>query len=272
MPLPRCWAWDGCSIDGPPGSREANASAWRWAGRWFVSRVSCCWMSRSRTSMIRSAQALRGELVELHRRFGSTIVHVTHDQSEALSIGQRLAVVHEGRIMQVDTPGGIYERPMHRFVASFVGSPGMNLVACEVVLGETTLQIRHPGGNEITYPVSVHPQDTVLPLYEPVRLELGIRAEWVIISGEALVGPENPRYPFVVLPTIVRAVEFQGASWLVTLQVDGQTLLARTPPRRVPREGQRVVAHLELSRASWFDPSTGRRLELHCQLSPNAIA
>jgi multiple sugar transport system ATP-binding protein len=216
--------------------------------------------------------ALRGELVELHRRFGSTVVHVTHDQSEALSIGQRLAVVHEGRIMQVDTPGGIYERPAHRFVASFVGSPGMNLVACEVVLGETTLQIRHPGGNEITYPVSVHPQDTVLPLHEPVRLELGIRAEWVIISGEALVDPADSCYPFVVFPTIVRAAEFQGGSWLVTLQVDGQTLLARTPLRRVLREGQRVVAHLELWRVSWFDPSTGRRLELHCQLSPDAIA
>ncbi len=217
--------------------------------------------------------ALRGELVELHRRFGSTVVHVTHDQGEALSIGQRLAVVHEGRIMQVDTPEGIYERPAQRFVASFVGSPGMNLVACGVVLGETTLQIRLPGGGDaITYPRSVHPEDAVLPLHEPVRLELGIRAESVIISGETLVDPEDPRYPFVVLPAIVRSVEFQGGSWLVTLQPDGQTLRARTPPRRVLREGQRVVAHLELWQASWFDPSTGRRVELHCQLSPDAIA
>ena len=217
--------------------------------------------------------ALRGELVKLHRRFGSTVVHVTHDQGEALSIGQRLAVVHEGRIMQVDTPGGIYERPAQRFVASFVGSPGMNLVACEVVLGETTLRIRPPGGGDaITYPRSVHPQDASLPLHEPVRLELGIRPESVIISGETLVDPADCRFPFAVLRALVRAVEFQGGSWLVTLQVDGQTLLARTPPRRVLREGQRVVAYLELWRASWFDPSTGRRLELHCQLSPDAIA
>ena len=105
-----------------------------------------------------------------------------------------------------------------------------------------------------------------------MRLELGIRAESVIISGEALVDPADSRYPFVVLRTIVRGVEFQGGSWLVTLQVDDQTLLSRTPPSRLLREGQRVVAHLELWRASWFDPSTGRRLELHCQLSPDAIA
>ena len=101
--------------------------------------------------------ALRGELVKLHRRFGSTVVHVTHDQSEALSLGQRLAVVHEGRIMQVDTPGGIYERPAHRFVASFVGSPGMNLVACEVVLGETTLQIRPSGRRRCDHLPAVGP-------------------------------------------------------------------------------------------------------------------
>jgi ABC-type sugar transport system ATPase subunit len=217
--------------------------------------------------------ALRGELVELHRRFGSTVVHVTHDQGEALSLGQRLAVVHEGRILQVDTPGGIYERPAQRFVASFVGSPGMNLVACEVVLGETTFQIRPPGsGDAITYPRSVHSQDASFPLHEPVRLELGIRPESVIISGETLVDLNDCRYPFAVLRAIVRGVEFQGGSWLVTLQADGQTLLSRTPWSRLLREGQRVVAHLELWRASWFDPSTGRRLELHCQRSPDAIA
>ncbi len=217
--------------------------------------------------------ALRGELVELHRRFGSTVVHVTHDQSEALSIGQRLAVVHEGCIVQVDTPGGIYERPAHLSVALFVGSPGMSLLPCEVVLGETTLQIRPPGGGDaLTYPRTDYREDGVLPLNEPVRLELGIRTEGVILSGETLVAPERPRYPLVVFPAIVRTVEFQGWLCLVTLQVDGRTFLARTPPRRVLREGQRVVAHLELSRALWFDPSTGRRVELHCQRSPDSIA
>ena len=200
-------------------------------------------------------------------------MHVTHDQSEALNLGQRLAVVLGGRIVQVDTPEGIYERPVHRSVASFVGSPGMNLLACEVVLGETTLQIQLPcGGDAITYPRSVHPQNAGLPLHEPVRLELGIRTESVILSGEALVDPADCLLPVAILPSIVRSVEFQGGSWLVTLQADGQTLLSRTPWSPLLREGQRVVAQLEPWRASWFDPSTGRRLELHCQRSPDAIA
>ena len=88
--------------------------------------------------------ALRGELLALHRRFGSTLVHVTHDQSEALSIGERLAVLHEGRLMQLDSPDKVYEKPAHRFVAAFVGSPGMNLIQVEVVRDETTLRISTP--------------------------------------------------------------------------------------------------------------------------------
>ena len=110
-----------------------------------------------------------------------------------------------------------------------------------------------------------------MPLHERVQLELGIRTEWVGLSDETLVDPESPRTPLVVFPAIVRAVEYQGGSCLVTLQADGQTVLSRTTCRPW-REDQRVVAHLELSRACWFDPSTGRRVELHCQLSPDAIA
>ena len=104
------------------------------------------------------------------------------------------------------------------------------------------------------------------------RLELGVRPERVIVSGETLVDPTDSRYPLLVLPAIVRGVEFQGNSTLVTLQIGDQTLLSRISPFRGLREDQRVVAHLELSHASWFDPSTGRRLELHCQPAPDAIA
>ena len=217
--------------------------------------------------------ALRGELVELHRRLGLTLVHVTHDQSEALSIGQRLAVVHEGRIMQVDTPGEVYDRPARQFVASFVGSPGMNLIECEVVLKETTIQIRSAGGGEtFSHSRSVHPGDAALPLHEHLSLLLGIRTESVKLTDGSLVDPQKRGIPLVVLPAIVRGVEYQGWLFLVTLQVDGQRLLAWTPSRRGLQEGQRVNARLDLSQAVWFDPSTGQRLELHCQPSADAIA
>jgi ABC-type sugar transport system ATPase subunit len=216
--------------------------------------------------------ALRGELLQLHRRFGSTLVHVTHDQSEALSVGQRLAVVHEGRIMQVGTPEEIYDHPAQGFVASFVGSPGMNLIACEVVLTETTLQIRSPGGGDTVACLRhFHPGGTPLPLHEPLRLLLGFRSESVTLAGEAIV-PMVPQDPHFAFPAIIRSVEYQGWLCLSTLQVDGQPLLAWTPSNRVLREGQQVVARVDLSHSLWFDPSTGRRLELHCQYSTDAIA
>ena len=90
----------------------------------------------------------------------------------------------------------------------------------------------------------------------------------MIISGEKLVDPADSRHPFLLLPAIVRRVEFQGHFLLVTLQIDGRILLSLAPAFRKLREDQRVVAHVELWRASWFDPATGRRLELHCQPFP----
>jgi hypothetical protein len=103
-------------------------------------------------------------------------------------------------------------------------------------------------------------------------LDLGIRPGAVLLAGETQIDPAAARSPFAVLPAIVLSVEFQGGSWLVTLQADGQTLLSRTSQGRLAREGQRVVAHLDLGRASWFTPSTGRRVELHCQPALDAIA
>ncbi len=86
--------------------------------------------------------SLREEVVKLHRQLGLTLIHVTHDQGEALALGERVAVLHQGRLMQYGSPREVYDRPVHRFVASFVGRPGMNLLRCEVARDETELIVR----------------------------------------------------------------------------------------------------------------------------------
>ena len=122
--------------------------------------------------------------------------------------------------MQVDTPGEVYDRPARQFVASFVGSPGMNLIECEVVLKETTIQIRSAGGGEtFSHSRSVHPGDAALPLHEHLSLLLGIRTESVKLTDGSLVDPQKGGIPLVVLPAIVRGVEYQGWLFLVTLQL-----------------------------------------------------
>ena len=74
--------------------------------------------------------ALREEVAELHRRFGLTLVLVTHDQSEALLLGDRIAILDRGRLLQCGAPREVYEHPAHRFVATFIGSPPMNILPC----------------------------------------------------------------------------------------------------------------------------------------------
>ncbi len=195
-------------------------------------------------------------------------MHVTHDQGEALGLGQRIAVVHEGKLVQVDTPEAVYERPAHRFVASFVGSPGMNRIGCVAVFEESEVQIRMPGVDTIRLPRSIHFQRQDLPRNVPVMLELGVRAESVKLAGEH-------REPSLPLPAVVKHVEFQGGSWLVVLlalRASAQTLHSRAPSGRELREGEQIVVHLELDRASWFDPSSGVRVPLDCQPHTDAIA
>jgi ABC-type sugar transport system ATPase subunit len=216
--------------------------------------------------------ALRSELLELHRRFGSTVLHVTHDQNEALSLGQRLAVIHQGRIMQLDTPQVVFDRPANRFVASFVGSPGMNLIKVEVARDETTVRVRLPADEgAMVVRATAWADETLLPLHETRLLELGIRLESVIISDETVGVPTDSPYPPLVFPGTVRSSIFQGSFRQVVLAVAGQSLAGRAPARATFAEGERALAHLDLSGASWFDPATGQRLELHCHPLPRAI-
>ena len=75
---------------------------------------------------------LRDQVIDLHRRFGTTLVHVTHDQGEALSMGDRVVVLDRGRLLQCGTPRAIYDHPVDRFVATFVGNPPMNILPCQI--------------------------------------------------------------------------------------------------------------------------------------------
>ena len=176
--------------------------------------------------------ALRGELLALHRRFGSTLVHVTHDQGEALSIGERLAVLHRRPADAARFAEKIYDQPAHRFVATFVGSPGMNLIEVDVVRDETTLRISTPDGkNSIGFPARGSQRRPRLPLREPRRLELGVRPERVIVSGEErLILPIPGSTPG--LSGHRPPARIPGELPLITLQIDGQILLSRSSPFR----------------------------------------
>lgn len=118
---------------------------------------------------------LRSKLKELHQRVGATMIYVTHDQTEALTFADQVVVLHEGVVVQVGTPVELYEQPQHTFVGHFIGSPGMNLLPCEVEENTVTFC-----GN----PVATN--STVPPNPSARTLELGVRPEFVYFDATGI--------------------------------------------------------------------------------------
>jgi len=184
---------------------------------------------------------MRADIAALQSRLGTTTVYVTHDQSEAMTLGHRVAVLKEGHLQQCDVPRTLYERPANAFVAGFIGSPSMNL--CTVRCG--------PNG-------SVRLGEAVVPLPEGIHLDgrervvLGFRPEALDLASEG-IGAR------------VEVVEELGADAYVfcVAELDGeeQKLVARVEARRRPNRGERVSLSPRHGEAHVFDCATGERLE-----------
>ena len=114
---------------------------------------------------------LRSKLKELHQRTGRTMIYVTHDQTEALTFAEEVVVMHEGQVVQTGTPVELFERPRHTFVGYFIGSPGMNLLACELD-GEQA----RVGGHRVAYDGRLRADAKPAP---GSRIEIGVRPEFV---------------------------------------------------------------------------------------------
>jgi multiple sugar transport system ATP-binding protein len=182
---------------------------------------------------------MRAELKHLQRDLGRTLVYVTHDQVEAMSMSDRLCVLDRGRVQQVDAPEIVYNRPTNRFVARTVGMPPMNLVPLEVESNAEQLDLRSP---------TVHlraPADG--PLEAVARngsVELGVRPEDVRIGANAQPAHCELR---------VIAIEPLGGEVIVDLELDGRILKAMTPPGFAVQPDEVVPVAFDLSRVHVFN-------------------
>ncbi|MCS6758575.1 MAG: ABC transporter ATP-binding protein [Candidatus Devosia euplotis] len=147
---------------------------------------------------------LRSQLKQLHKRFGYTMVYVTHDQTEALTFADKVVVMYEGEIVQIGTPSKLFERPSHTFVGYFIGSPGMNVFP--VTLGGNTARL---GNQTINLPGSITAD-------AGIKTELGVRPEYVRVGREGV-------------PISIRAVEDIGRHKIVRASLDGLDLSAIVP-------------------------------------------
>jgi multiple sugar transport system ATP-binding protein len=219
--------------------------------------------------------SMRAQLSALHARLETTTIYVTHDQIEAMTLGQRVAVMRDGRIQQVDTPQVLYGRPANLFVAAFIGSPAMNLVEAEVVGGELRF-----GGYAIPLPATGAPAEG--------QVVAGIRPE--AFEDSAFADPSLPR-----LDVQVEVVEELGADTHVIfsvaaprvevsevreaagdedllMAVEGSLFTARVNPGTAARPAATLRLAVDPSHFHYFDPETGLRLEPKPDRAPAAVA
>ena len=189
---------------------------------------------------------LRVEIKLLHRKLKNTMIYVTHDQIEAMTLADRIAVMRGGVIQQFDAPPVIYNRPVNRFVAGFLGSPGMNFLEGRLEGGEGGW---HFAADGISIPLSTYGFERN-PQAGPAAF--GIRPEHIALnSGED--------WPFSMTAT-VEVVEPMGSDTLVWLLVAGQKFSVRVSAERAPSAGDTVTIGFDPMRASLFDGEAGKRI------------
>jgi multiple sugar transport system ATP-binding protein len=191
----------------------------------------------------------RTQIAALQRRLGTTTIYVTHDQVEAMVMGDRVAVMFDGRLQQVAAPNAVYSRPANRMVARFIGSPAMNLHDVQVVDGAADLNGYH-------IPL---PRESVLALSsgDTASITLGFRPDAVDLVGDGEEG----------LPVTVEVVEELGSDAYLFASLPGHhnvhevgDIIARIDPRRIPKKGSTVTVRLRPNEVHLFSPSTGERL------------
>ena len=209
--------------------------------------------------------SMRAQLAALHGRLATTTIYVTHDQIEAMTLGQRVAVMRDGRIQQVDTPQALYARPANLYVAAFIGSPAMNLVEAEIAAGRL-----HFGGHMIQLPeVGSLPDGRVIAGIRPEAFEDSAFADaslpHIDVNAEVVeeLGADTHVLFSVAAPRVdvseVRAAA--GDEDATVTAVEGSLFTARVDPGTAAKPGAPLRLAVDSSRLHYFDPETGLRLQ-----------
>ncbi len=176
---------------------------------------------------------VRAEIAALQRQIGTTMLYVTHDQSEAMTLGQRIAVLAEGRLQQVATPTDLYERPANLFVAGFIGTPPMNLLPARAERGDSGIRL-HLGGQSLALPGRA---------VDPGRVaHAGIRPEGFRTGGHG-----------AALQGRVAHVEYLGHETLIHLLINAHQVVARLPGGRSVRAGESLSLVVPAEAVHLFD-------------------
>ena len=184
----------------------------------------------------------RIELMSLHERLGITTLYVTHDQVEAMTMGQRIAVLHEGKLQQLGTPAEVYDVPANKFVATFMGAPPMNLIDGELQNNGTEWLFTRSDYRFVIDRVQMNIGEEVLSSSKGT-VSLGVRPEDMRLASSKSEG----------IPGVIRFLEPIGSDLFVTIDVDPHSLQVRLPPKTQVATGDKVGIEFDYPKAHIFN-------------------
>ncbi|HUL63643.1 MAG TPA: ABC transporter ATP-binding protein [Burkholderiaceae bacterium] len=196
---------------------------------------------------------MRTEIKKLHQRLSATIVYVTHDQIEAMTLATRIAVMKSGVLQQLGTPYEVYNRPANLFVAGFMGSPRMNLAKARLGGSGRELSLEIQVGDRPRVSIPLPPQSAAVQAYTGREVIAGIRAEAISFVRPGMTAIPGMQH---IVTARVEVIEPTGADTLVVLDAGGEEFTARLDPDLDLKPGHDAQFLVDLSKLVCFDPST----------------
>lgn len=191
---------------------------------------------------------MRTEISRLHQRLGATMIYVTHDQTEAMTMGDKIVLMKDGFVQQIDTPLHIYHSPKNKFVAGFIGSPAMNFIDGTIGKGKT-LEFRQKNGN---LRLPLHKKDVrKLKPYSGKEITLGVRPEHIALAGKKSGNGGRAK----VMIEVVEPMGNEIYLYFSTLE-NKSHLVARLTTDQEPSVGKSMEVVFDMSKAHFFDPTT----------------
>ena len=206
---------------------------------------------------------MRTEISKIHKKLGTTFIYVTHDQTEAMTMGDRIVVMKDGLIQQIDTPTNLYNEPVNQFVAGFIGSPQMNFIDAKLLKqnGKYVVEFGSEDTKEtrgVKYTVEVPESKADAKVLEPVvgkEIVLGIRPECIHDEEMFLSAAKTG-----IIKATVEVTEMMGAETYLYLTCEGIPLTARVSPRSTARPQDEIQVALDPNRIHIFDKETEKSL------------
>lgn len=197
---------------------------------------------------------MRAEIKKLHQRLGTTIVYVTHDQIEAMTMADRIAIMKDGIVQQFDSPDQVYSDPNNLFVAGFIGSPSMNFIPVTFEETSSGLQVilNNDAGEKFIIPIRKK-----CNFAAGSKAILGIRPENITDSNPSLV----ERTQIANINCRVNVVEPTGPDTLVHVEINGTELTCRACPEYAGKPGQSMQLALDTEKIRFFNPESGERID-----------